>query len=43
LKDVSATLVEYDEESFSGTGSTGSKTYYEDDDGEEIQTFYLDF
>ena len=44
LNDVSGTLIEYDEDSFSGTGKFGGKTYYEDDDNEEeIQTFYLDF
>ncbi|MCA9352102.1 UvrD-helicase domain-containing protein [Patescibacteria group bacterium] len=42
LNDVSDELVEYSEDSYGSSNGFG-KTYYEDDEGEEIETFYLDF
>ncbi|MCA9353005.1 UvrD-helicase domain-containing protein [Patescibacteria group bacterium] len=42
LSDISPSLVEYDEDSYHASNRFG-KTYYEDDEGEEIETFYLDF
>jgi DNA helicase-2/ATP-dependent DNA helicase PcrA len=42
MNDISDSLIEFAEESYASNNSR-SKTYFEDDDGEEITTFYLDF
>ena len=45
MKDISESLIEYSEDSYSNNRSHRSKNYYNQDDtgDDEVQTFYLDF